>query len=67
MSMYEISIEELFKIEAEARKNERERAIEIIEKTRQKLRSSNPMVDFEFSYPTITKCLDEMVDEIKGN
>ena len=61
----EVTAEELFKIDNEARRIERERVLKIVEKTREKIINARAQPRY---FPNcVDKILEEMVDEIKGD
>ena len=68
----EVTAEELFKIDNEARRIERERVLKIVEKTREKIANERRGV-YSFMFTPldlpdrVDKILEEMVDEIKGD
>ena len=68
----EVTAEELFKIDNEARRIERERVLKIVEKTRDKIayerRGVYSLMRSSIDFPDrVDKILEEMVDEIKGD
>lgn len=72
MAKIEVTAEELFKIDNEARRIERERVLKIVEKTREKITNANRGVYSSMFTPTdfpdrVDKILEEMVDEMEGD
>lgn len=68
----EVTAEELFKIDNEARRIERERVLKIVEKTREKIINANRDVYSSMvtslDFPDhVDKILEEMVDEMEGD
>ena len=57
----EVTAEELFKIDNEARRIERERVLKIVEKTREKIINASSQPN------SFDKILEEMVDEMEGD